>query len=392
MKRICVYTCITGNYDDLHEIEMPEKNIDYYCFTNNKNLKSRTWKIIQIEDKNLDNIRLARKIKILGHKKINRHYEIAVWTDANVIWQKPISQFVDQYLQENPFAIFKHHSRNTIYDEAMACLKFHKDTKTIILKTLNFYHSKNFPDDNGLCESTVFIKKPHDAKVMDMEKIWFNMIKNYSRRDQLSFNYAAWKSNLKFDYINLNVWDNPWFNTNQHIFIHNTIECPVYYGNSELDFNPRKYYTYEYYRKNNIYSFNATIPIDSNIIEFYPTDNIGTEYKNLIIKPKCNRIGTHGIITYKKIDATCINHSIIYAYGDFKKGQKLSFSIEMKSIGQSGIKKLLEEQYFYNNRLFCQNYQLKQENAHLRMILQANPQKMKSKIIKKLKNVLKINN
>ena len=48
-KKLCVYTCITGDYDDLHEIEKPEKGVDYYCFTNNKNLKSKTWKIVQIK-------------------------------------------------------------------------------------------------------------------------------------------------------------------------------------------------------------------------------------------------------------------------------------------------------------------------------------------------------
>ena len=96
-NKICVYTCITGDYDNLHEIEHPEKNIDYYCFTNNKNLKSKTWQIIQIKDNKLDNVRLARKIKILGHPKINKKYEIDVWSDANVIWQKTISSFIQNF-------------------------------------------------------------------------------------------------------------------------------------------------------------------------------------------------------------------------------------------------------------------------------------------------------
>ncbi len=104
MKDICVYTCITGNYDNLNEIKNPEKNIDYFCFTNNPNLTSTTWKVIQIQDNTLDNIRLARKIKILGHDRI-KNYKIAVWTDADIIWQKSISDFVETYLRDAPFAI-----------------------------------------------------------------------------------------------------------------------------------------------------------------------------------------------------------------------------------------------------------------------------------------------
>ena len=32
MNKICVYTCITGDYDDLKEIEHKEKGIDYIGF------------------------------------------------------------------------------------------------------------------------------------------------------------------------------------------------------------------------------------------------------------------------------------------------------------------------------------------------------------------------
>ena len=32
-KKICVYTCITGSYDDLQPVEK-EEGIDYICFTN----------------------------------------------------------------------------------------------------------------------------------------------------------------------------------------------------------------------------------------------------------------------------------------------------------------------------------------------------------------------
>ena len=43
MEKICVYTCITGNYDDLKEVKVKEDNIDYICFTNNKGLSSNSW-------------------------------------------------------------------------------------------------------------------------------------------------------------------------------------------------------------------------------------------------------------------------------------------------------------------------------------------------------------
>lgn len=48
-ERICVYTCITGDYDNLHEI-VKEDGIEYLCFTNNPKIKSSYWKMVYIED------------------------------------------------------------------------------------------------------------------------------------------------------------------------------------------------------------------------------------------------------------------------------------------------------------------------------------------------------
>ena len=39
-NKICVYTCITGDYDELKDIKYVDKDYDYICFTNNKKIKS----------------------------------------------------------------------------------------------------------------------------------------------------------------------------------------------------------------------------------------------------------------------------------------------------------------------------------------------------------------
>ena len=91
-KRIAVYTCITGDYDNLREIDNVEKGIDYYCFTNNKNIRSNTWNVVYIEDDSLSNVELARKIKILGHSIVNS-YDILLWMDGAVRFTKNINEW-----------------------------------------------------------------------------------------------------------------------------------------------------------------------------------------------------------------------------------------------------------------------------------------------------------
>lgn len=352
MKNICVYTCITGNYDNLNEIKNPEKNIDYFCFTNNKKLTSKTWQIIYISDKNLDNVRLARKIKILGHDKI-KSYKIAVWTDANIIWQKPISKFVSTYLKTAPFAIFEHHVRNNIHDEAIACLKMNKTPKETVLKTLDFYRSENFPDNNGLCESTVFIKNQTDPKVMETMQLWFEMVQNFSHRDQLSFNYAIWKTGLVINYIPLNVWCNSWFYTTKHTSINAFKYCSVYFGNPDIDanFEFEKYFTYPYQNNNILYKLSFLVPCDTNIISFFSTDNIGASIQNIRLNTEFEKIQFSNMVPYENKMITYSGYSPFYVYGDFQKNQKIALSFELSILSQSELLKLLETQCFKNTEL-----------------------------------------
>ncbi|MBQ6510589.1 DUF616 domain-containing protein [Candidatus Saccharibacteria bacterium] len=382
-NKICVYTCITGNYDNLNELKNPEKNIDYYCFTNNKNLSSKTWKVVQIKNGGLDNCRLARKIKILGHPVLDK-YDIAVWSDADVVWQKPISDFVKTYLKDSCFSIFRHHARKTIYDEAIVCLRLNKEDKQTIVKTLNFYKSVDYPDDNGLCESTVFIKKLHNPKVIKTMDVWFDMVKNYSRRDQLSFNYAVWKTNLKVSYISLNVWENEWFSTTKHNQTGEINDCHVYYGNPDKDFDLNKYFVYKYTKDGNIYRFTSVIPNDTKEVEFVPTNLIGARFENFSISPHPASLVFFGFA----LSTFCNNHGTIRALGDFKKGQKLSFSIKISPSTSSEINKLIEYQWVENNALKNAVLNLEGRNRAIEEELKSIKASKSWKAINKMRRIL----
>lgn len=347
-KKFCVYTCITGDYDNLHEIKHPEKNIDYYCFTNNKNLKSKTWKIIQIENEGLDNQRLSRKIKMLGHPIISKNHDISIWMDASISWDKNISDFVKIYLKNKPFAAFKHSQRKSIQEEAVACLKYHKDTKENIVHTLDFLKAENFPDNLGLYEMTVFIKKHNDPKVIETMNLWFNVNSKYSKRDQLSFTYAIWKTGLIPSTIKANVWDNSWFHANTHLKSAPVKYCYIYYGDSSQNFSFDKYYRYEYQYKDGRYLTTFTIPLDINQIEISPINTINILYDNIKIEPLPLSISPPisieydgGSILYSEDDAFKIK-------GNFKEKQKLSFSFDARTLNQSELYKIIQQQKTQN--------------------------------------------
>ena len=172
-NKICVYTCITGDYDEVKEFpQLKEEQIDYYLFTNNKKIKSNFWHVIYIENNDLDNIRLARKIKVLGHE-ILEDYDITVWLDGASYARRKISEFIAECCDLKQYSLvgFKHRERDCIYEEALECVKVRKDKKEIIEQQMKKYQNENYPNHNGLIESTVMVRKNKDQVLKDTMKL-----------------------------------------------------------------------------------------------------------------------------------------------------------------------------------------------------------------------------
>lgn len=217
MNKICVYTCITGNYDNLIEINNIEEGIDYICYTNNKEIKSKTWKVEYIQDDNLTNVQLARKIKILGTPKLAK-YDVVVWIDGRIYFEKSIKDFIKKYVDLKNYDLvgFKHFCRNSINNEMVANYEIEKIDITGLNKLDKFYKKEKFPDNCGLIETTLLFRNFNNIKLNQAMQDWFNMILEYSYRDQLSFNYVEWKNKLKVKYLDINIWDNEYFKFNPH--------------------------------------------------------------------------------------------------------------------------------------------------------------------------------
>ena len=81
---------------------------------------------------------------------------------------------------------------------------------------MNLYQKNKYPKHNGLIESTVLIRNFKNKKLSKVMKNWFSEIKKYSYRDQLSFNYVAWKNKFDFKLLDMNVFDNEYFGWEKH--------------------------------------------------------------------------------------------------------------------------------------------------------------------------------
>ena len=221
-NKIVVYTALFGNYSGI--IEQPIlDNVDYICYTD-QDIFSDSWKITKITPPvKDDNTRSNRYYKILPHKHL-KEYQISIYIDANFLILKDFTSMILQKLKNNSMLCFDHNQtildkRNCIYlehEELEKIAKNHgvyRDSIETMQSQINFLRTEKYPEDNGLISAGILIRNHHDKDVIALMELWWDFVKNRSKRDQLSFNYAVWK--LKFNNIEYLKGDirsgNPWF-------------------------------------------------------------------------------------------------------------------------------------------------------------------------------------
>ncbi|MGI9067922.1 MAG: glycosyltransferase domain-containing protein [Pyrinomonadaceae bacterium] len=90
--------------------------------------------------------------------------------------------------------ICRHEERDCIYDEAEVCQALRLDDSARINAHMQRYRAMGYPAHNGLY-TNVIIARWHDrANVRAMCELWWEEYRRGSSRDQLSLNYAIWKS------------------------------------------------------------------------------------------------------------------------------------------------------------------------------------------------------
>ena len=231
-NKIVVYTCITQDYDNLLEPVFVDKEVDYICFTDNsellkQNYTKNTWKILDIPSDILsiteDKLKQQRLVKILAHKVLPEDYSLSVYIDANIRITFYITDFLKKYLysrRNNDFILIrKHPTRNCIYDEQKEVIRLGKDTFENTRQQMMKYIQEGYPAQYGLTENNILVRCHQDKRCIDLMNCWADEVIQYSYRDQLSFNYALWKTGLKnhgVRIIDMPIHNSKWFRYFKH--------------------------------------------------------------------------------------------------------------------------------------------------------------------------------
>ena len=144
-----------------------------------------------------------RKLKILGYQNLADNY--TMYIDASIEIKGSVFVFAAQW--EYDLTLLQHRGRDCIYQEANAVVSWKKDEPKIVYEQIGKYAKEKFPHHAGLIQTGLIIRR-RNKELDDFMDAWWAEVEKHSKRDQLSFNYVAWKRKKEYDIIPMNVFSN----------------------------------------------------------------------------------------------------------------------------------------------------------------------------------------
>ncbi|MCK5295268.1 MAG: DUF616 domain-containing protein [Alphaproteobacteria bacterium] len=195
--RIVVYSCITGEYERIRHNQV-KVGADYYMFSDTYE-RSKVWKYREPVELFKDPRRNARFHKTLPHQFFP-DYDIWVWIDGSMEVKASIPYLVKEWMPTYDMVVFEHPDRNDAYEEATVVRGKFYDYPEVIDRQMAKYKADGFPRKYGLSETKI-VMRYNTPKVREFNRMWFYELTNGSVRDQLSFDYCAWKLGMKVNRV-----------------------------------------------------------------------------------------------------------------------------------------------------------------------------------------------
>lgn len=209
-KKFVVYTVLTG---DVHELVDPFPanchGFDRICFTDDRGLNSSAWDVVTFRDHALEAGHEARRPKLLPHRYL-AGYEWSLYVDNGLKFRIDPLKIWETYRGTGDFVGFRHPWRDCAYAEAEEVIRQGIDKECRVREQTDHYRRHGFPERNGLIAGTMLLRRHHAEPVVSVDEEWFDHVLRFSRRDQLSFNFVAWRQGFAYQTFQGELNNNPY--------------------------------------------------------------------------------------------------------------------------------------------------------------------------------------
>ena len=217
IRKVVIYSCAIGNYDNISSFEK-QKGFDYFFFTDQK-IENTNWTILPIpkyvEKFNLSKVKKQRYIKIHPHKFFKK-YDLSIYIDANYVIKGDLNDFLINILNPIDNIYITHLQFGRTPEKAIkAAINKKLDKFEVLNNTFKRYDDKILKMD-GIVNAGLIIRKHNNKDCIKLMNKWWKEIKKYSHVDNFSFNYAAYKTGVRFLYISYQFTLN-YFKQKEHL-------------------------------------------------------------------------------------------------------------------------------------------------------------------------------
>jgi hypothetical protein len=209
--RVTVFTAVLGQTDPLRAC-VPVPGVRYVVLTD-RPLAVPPYETVPYFAS--DSRLASRHLKICANHPTLGDADVTLWHDAACQLRcDPLAVAAAALAGGVDVCAFKHPHRSRIEDEAEAVARLGYMPRAVTLAQVAHYRAAGFVDQTAIT-STGFCLRRRTPAVEVWQRLWWDEVERWGWRDQLSVDYALWRSGVQVRYLTGHYRDNPhakWFN------------------------------------------------------------------------------------------------------------------------------------------------------------------------------------
>lgn len=202
VKKICIYTVLTGAYDLPKPSRTRVSGASYFVVTDDPALQMPGYKQIIINSGD-DPIKAQRKAKIYPYD-LMPGFDVYVYFDASYEVKTNISGLIALF--KGGFGVKRHKTRNCIYQEGRKIIELKKATPEAVNEQLSAYRELGIPENYGVQETGILLRDASE-QTKALCAAWWAEVERYTHRDQLGLPAAIFKTSIQPVYLRNHIMD-----------------------------------------------------------------------------------------------------------------------------------------------------------------------------------------
>ncbi|CAA0081535.1 Uncharacterised protein [BD1-7 clade bacterium] len=219
ITRSVVYCCVIDNYDTVFPPVEKTPHVDFILFTNQPTLKVKGWKTVYVDTSEFQTPSMANRYYKFSPPEIITAYKYSMYIDGNIRVISSLAPiFRDFSSSGDAIGLPRHPFRSSLKEEVSRCKELGVlEDPELADKQLQDYAAEGFQDNFGLTENNVILRNHTSSALKDAMNLWWNKLQEHSNRDQLSFSYVRWKTQIPVYVFSWNARQvNPYFYLYRH--------------------------------------------------------------------------------------------------------------------------------------------------------------------------------